>query len=98
VRAGAELDVPVIAVHHASSELEAASLRGPQWLYTKRRRLAQARLREADAIMSATPVPGVRKLVPLRFGLDPAFEPPRRSSAAAASCTPAASRERGSST
>ena len=76
LRVGQELDVPVIAVHHASSELEAASLPGPSKVYARTfdamRRRGYAR---ADAVMSATPVPGAHRVVPLRFGLDPVFQP-----------------------
>jgi alpha-1,6-mannosyltransferase len=75
LRVGSQLDVPVIAVHHASSELEAASLPGPHRLYAKTfdawRRRGYAR---ADAVMSATPVIA-RRMLPLRFGLDPVFRP-----------------------
>jgi alpha-1,6-mannosyltransferase len=75
LRVGAERDIPVIAVHHASSELEAASLRGPSRIYA--RTLEAWRQREyarADAIQSAAPV-NARRLLPLRFGLDPSFRP-----------------------
>jgi alpha-1,6-mannosyltransferase len=78
LRVGGDLGVPVIAVHHASSALEAASLRGPHRLYRRaferQRRRGYAR---ADAVMTASPagVGGARRLLPLRFGLDPAFRP-----------------------
>lgn len=70
--------VPVIAVHHASSDLEAASLRGPHRLYRRTfetwRRRGYAR---AGAVMTASPagIEGARRVLPLRFGLDPAFHP-----------------------
>jgi alpha-1,6-mannosyltransferase len=69
---------PVIAVHHASSDLEAAALRGPHRLYRRGfetwRRRCYAR---AAAVLTAAPrtVAGANRLLPLRFGLDPAFVP-----------------------
>jgi alpha-1,6-mannosyltransferase len=71
-------DAPVVAVHHATSDLEAASLRGPQRVY--RRTFERWRRRgysRAAAVMTASPcdVDGARRFLPLRFGLDPAFRP-----------------------
>lgn len=71
-------DSPVIAVHHASSDLEAAALPGPRRLY--RRTFESWRRRgyeRAAAVMTATggPPRGARRVLPLRFGLDPAFRP-----------------------
>jgi alpha-1,6-mannosyltransferase len=78
LRVGSELGATVVAVHHASSQLEAASLRGPQRLY--RRAFERWRSRgysRADAVMTAAPagVDSARRILPLRFGLDPAFHP-----------------------
>lgn len=70
---------PVIAVHHASSDLEAASLPGPHRLYRRTfetwRRRGYAR---AAAVMTASPAADIEAagpVLPLRFGLDAAFHP-----------------------
>jgi alpha-1,6-mannosyltransferase len=71
-------DAPVVAVHHASSDLEAAALRGPHRLYRRTfeswRRRGYAR---AAAVMTAgaRAPSGARRVLPLRFGLDPVFRP-----------------------
>ena len=77
----ADLRTPVVAVHHASAALEAASVPGPRGAYGKVfrgwERRAYARV---DAVMSATgdAQAGDRPVLPLRFGLDPAFRPQTR--------------------
>ena len=74
----ADLRSPVVAVHHASAELEAAAIPGPGGAYGKVFRHWERRAYErVDAVMSASPVSAVRDrpLLPLRFGLDPAFRP-----------------------
>jgi alpha-1,6-mannosyltransferase len=74
----ADLRTPVVAVHHASAELEAAAVPGPRGAYGKLFRSWERRAYErVDAVMSATPAAetGERPLLPLRFGLDPAFRP-----------------------
>jgi alpha-1,6-mannosyltransferase len=74
----ADLRRPVVAVHHASAALEAAALPGPGGAYGKLFRSWERRAYErVDAVMSATPDAEVRDcpLLPLRFGLDPAFRP-----------------------
>jgi alpha-1,6-mannosyltransferase len=78
LRVASDLGAAVIGVHHASSQLEAASLRGPQRVY--RRAFERWRSRgyaRADAVMTASPVgvDSARRILPLRFGLDPAFHP-----------------------
>lgn len=77
----ADLRSPVVAVHHASAALEAAALPGPGGAYGKLFRHWERRAYErVDAVMSATPdaEAGDRPVLPLRFGLDPAFRPPER--------------------
>lgn len=74
----ADLRTPVVAVHHASAALEAAALPGPGGAYGKLFRRWERRAYErVTAVMSATPdaEAGGRALLPLRFGLDPAFRP-----------------------
>jgi glycosyltransferase involved in cell wall biosynthesis len=80
-KVGAELDVPVVAVHHGSSQLDAAGLPGPSGLY---KRAFQAWFRRAygrvDAVMSAVDTlcdSGRSASLPLRLGLDRAFAPTR---------------------
>lgn len=74
----ADLRSPVVAVRHASAELEAAALPGPGGAYGKLFRHWERRAYErVHAVMSATADAdlGERPLLPLRFGLDPAFHP-----------------------
>lgn len=74
----ADMRSPVVAVHHASAALEAAALPGPGGAYGKLFRHWERRAYErVDAVMSAIPDAeiGDRPLLPLRFGLDPAFRP-----------------------
>jgi alpha-1,6-mannosyltransferase len=76
----------VIAVHHGSSELNAAGLPGPRRLYISAFRAWMRRAYEhVDGVMSVVdpyPDSGRPAAMPLRFGLDPAFRPrpalPRR--------------------
>ena len=74
-----QLGARVIAVHHASTELNAAGLPGPYRLYLPAFRAWTRRAyRDADAVMSVVdPVPdsGREATLPLRFGVDPAFAP-----------------------
>jgi glycosyltransferase involved in cell wall biosynthesis len=75
----ADLRSPVVAVHHASAALEAAALPGPGGAYGKLFRHWERRAYErVDAVMSASPEAEVGScpVLPLRFGLDPAFRPP----------------------
>jgi alpha-1,6-mannosyltransferase len=74
----ADLRSPVVAVHHASSALEGAAFPGPGGAYGKLFRHWERRAYErVDAVMSATPdaETGDCTVLPLRFGLDPAFRP-----------------------
>jgi glycosyltransferase involved in cell wall biosynthesis len=74
----ADLRSPVVAVHHASAALEAAALPGPGGVYGKLFRHWERRAYErVDAVMSATPEAetGACPVLPLRFGLEPAFRP-----------------------
>jgi glycosyltransferase involved in cell wall biosynthesis len=74
----ADLRTPVVAVHHASAALEAAAIPGPRGAYGKVFRSWERRAYgRVDAVMSATgdAAVGGRPLLPLRFGLDPAFRP-----------------------
>jgi alpha-1,6-mannosyltransferase len=74
----ADLRSPVVAVHHASAALEAAALPGPGGVYGKLFRHWERRAYErVDAVMSATPDTEADgcTVLPLRFGLDPAFRP-----------------------
>ena len=74
----ADLRSPVVAVHHASPELEAAALPGWGGAYGKVFRHWERRAYErVNAVMAACPTAAVRDrpLLPLRFGLDPAFRP-----------------------
>ena len=74
----ADLRSPVVAVHHASAALEAAALPGPGGAYGKLFRHWERRAYErVDAVMSASPEAEVGNcpVLPLRFGLDPAFSP-----------------------
>jgi alpha-1,6-mannosyltransferase len=74
----ADLRTPVVAVHHASAALEAASVPGPRGAYGKVFRSWERRAYgRVDAVMSATldAEVGERPVLPLRFGLDPAFQP-----------------------
>jgi alpha-1,6-mannosyltransferase len=69
---------PVVAVHHASADLEAAALPGPGGAYGKLFRHWERRAYErVSAVMAACPDVGVadRPVIPLRFGLDPEFRP-----------------------
>jgi alpha-1,6-mannosyltransferase len=74
------LDARVVAVHHGSSELDAAGLPGPSRLYAP---LFRAWLRRAyapvDAVMSAIELGRDSHRpadLPLRLGIDPVFRPP----------------------
>jgi alpha-1,6-mannosyltransferase len=69
----------VLAVHHGSSELNAAALPGPHRIYAS---VLRAWMRHAygrvDGVMSVVdpyPDSGRRAALPLRFGVDPAFRP-----------------------
>ena len=79
-RVGRELGALVVAVHHTSSALNAASLRGPFGLYRPvlARWFAHA-YDGADAIMAACDPSrdsgGRPAALPLRFGLHPALRP-----------------------
>ncbi|GAC1326005.1 MAG: hypothetical protein NVSMB25_25040 [Thermoleophilaceae bacterium] len=77
-RVGEELEVPVVAVHHASSQLDAAGIPGPTGVYRHVLRHWMRRgYRRVDAVMSAVDAEpdGRAASIPLRFGLDPAFSP-----------------------
>jgi alpha-1,6-mannosyltransferase len=79
-RAAHEFGAAVIAVHHSSAALHAAGLPGPEGFYEKAlRRWYRRAYRDVDAVMTVVDplveLDGVR-LLPLRFGLDPAFGPP----------------------
>jgi glycosyltransferase involved in cell wall biosynthesis len=73
------LGARVIAVHHASTELNAAGLPGPYRLYTPAfRAWIKRAYKHADAVMSVVDPradSGRDASLPLRFGLDPAFAP-----------------------
>lgn len=78
-RVAHDLGAAVVAVHHSSSDLDAAGLPGPTGLY---RPLFQSWFRHAyervDGVMSAVdPFADSRRgaTLPLRFGLHPAFRP-----------------------
>jgi alpha-1,6-mannosyltransferase len=74
----ADLRSPVVAVHHASAELEAAAIPGPGGAYGKLFRLWERRAHErVTAVMSATgdAKAAGRPVLPLRFGIDPVFRP-----------------------
>jgi glycosyltransferase involved in cell wall biosynthesis len=74
----ADMRTCVVAVHHASAALEAAALPGPGGAYGKLFRHWERRAYgRVDAVMSAIPETeaGDRPVLPLRFGLDPAFRP-----------------------
>jgi alpha-1,6-mannosyltransferase len=81
-----ELGATVVGVHHGSSELNAAGLPGPQRLYRAGFRVLLRRAYErTDGVMSFADLRRDSKraaLLPLRFGVDPAFRPrpalPRR--------------------
>jgi glycosyltransferase involved in cell wall biosynthesis len=81
------LGASVVAVHHGSSALNAAGLPGPYRLYVVAfRALIRSAYARADGVMSfADPGrdSGPAAVMPLRFGVDPAFRPgparPRRS-------------------
>jgi alpha-1,6-mannosyltransferase len=74
-----ELGARIVAVHHASSELDAAGLPGPGALYMPALRAwFRHTYEQVDAVMSAIdPRPDTERgdAIPLRFGLDPAFRP-----------------------
>ncbi len=81
-----ELGARVVAVHHGSSRLNAAGLPGPRRVYELAfRALLRRAYARADGVMAAVD-PGADSrgaaVVPLRFGVDPAFRPrpalPRR--------------------
>jgi alpha-1,6-mannosyltransferase len=81
-----ELGATVVAVHHGSSALNAAGLPGPKRFYEAAfRALLRHSYARADGVMSvADPGRDCRgaDVLPLRFGVDPAFRPrpalPRR--------------------
>jgi alpha-1,6-mannosyltransferase len=73
------LGARVVAVHHGSAALDAAALPGPDapWRTLLRRWMHHA-YREADAVMAAVDAradTGREALIPLRFGVHPAFRP-----------------------
>jgi alpha-1,6-mannosyltransferase len=74
-----QIGARTIAVHHASTDLNAAGLPGPYRLYVPAfRAWIRRAYRNADAVMSAVdprPDSGRDVDLPLRFGLDPAFVP-----------------------
>jgi alpha-1,6-mannosyltransferase len=74
-----EAGARVVAVHHASSELNAAGLPGPSKLYVAAfRSWIRRSYGGVDAVMSVVdPSPDCGRMasLPLRFGLDPAFRP-----------------------
>jgi alpha-1,6-mannosyltransferase len=74
-----EAGARVVAVHHASSELNAAGLPGPSRLYVPAfRSWIRRAYGRVDAVMSVVdPSPDCGRVasLPLRFGLDPAFRP-----------------------
>jgi alpha-1,6-mannosyltransferase len=78
-RVAHEVGSTVIAVHHASSALQAAGLPGPDGLYAGAlQRWYRRAYRDVDAIMSVVdPVEdaGRTSALSLRLGLDPAFGP-----------------------
>jgi alpha-1,6-mannosyltransferase len=78
-RTAAEIGAKVVAVHHATTDLDAAALPGPDAIW---RPLLRGCFRRAygavDAIMSVVdtfPDSGRPPTMPLRLGLDPAFRP-----------------------
>jgi alpha-1,6-mannosyltransferase len=79
VRTARRLGATVIAVHHASPALNAASLPGPEQVYLSLfKRVYRHAYEEVDAVMSAVDSAhdcGRAAQLPLRFGLDPAFRP-----------------------
>jgi alpha-1,6-mannosyltransferase len=74
-----EAGARVVAVHHASSELNAAGLPGPSKLYVPAfRSWIRRSYGGVDAVMSVVdPFPDCGRMasLPLRLGLDPAFRP-----------------------
>jgi alpha-1,6-mannosyltransferase len=74
-----EAGARVVAVHHASSQLNAAGLPGPSRLYARAfRSWIRRSYGGVDAVMSVVdpfPDSGRMAALPLRFGLDPAFRP-----------------------
>ena len=78
-RAAHRLGAKVIAVHHASPALNAASLPGPELVYLPvLKRVYRHAYQDVDAVMSAVDSVddcGRAAQLPLRFGLDPAFRP-----------------------
>ena len=78
-RAAHRLGAKVVAVHHGSSELDAAGLPGPDGLYAPLLRAWLRRAyRSADAVMSVVdphPDCGRDADLPLRLGVDAAFRP-----------------------
>ena len=74
-----EAGARVVAVHHASSELNAAGLPGPSRLYVPAfRSWIRRAYGRVDAVMSVVdPFPDCGRIatLPLRLGLDPAFRP-----------------------
>src|SRR5918999_5719414 len=74
-----EAGAHVVAVHHASSELNAAGLPGPFRLYVPAfRSWIRRAYGRVDAVMSVVdPFPDCGRMaaLPLRLGLDPAFRP-----------------------
>lgn len=81
-----ELGATVVGVHHGSSELNAAGLPGPERLYRAGFRVLLRRAyARTDGVMSFADLRRDSRrsaLLPLRFGVDPAFRPrpalPRR--------------------
>lgn len=78
-RAAHELGAHVVAVHHGSVDLNAASVPIPDVLARPAlRRWVRSAYRDLDSIMSAVPTfrdAGRRADLRLRFGLDPIFHP-----------------------
>ena len=81
-RVAHELGATVIAVHHSSVALHAAGLPGPDGVYTKAlQRWYRRAYRDVDAVMSVVDPTGDgdrASTLPLRLGLDPAFQPDLR--------------------
>jgi alpha-1,6-mannosyltransferase len=73
------LGATVVAVHHASPALNAAAIPGPDVLYLPvMRRVYRHAYRDVDAVMSVVDSKadsGREATIPLRFGLDPIFQP-----------------------
>jgi alpha-1,6-mannosyltransferase len=78
-RAAHDQGAAVVAVHHSSASLHAASLPGPDAVYASAlRRWYRRAYLDVDAIMSVVdPLPDTRRraTMPLRLGIEPAFRP-----------------------